>query len=91
MRPRAYGIEGVAYGLTSMVGCRRWKGEESIHVNGVDGSIMGHDRPRRRFRVSTLMLLVNIMALALTLVDYHDDHNRRSPRLCERIGPMRGG
>jgi len=36
------------------------------------------------------MLLVTIMALALTLVDYHDDHDRRSPMPRERIGPMPG-
>jgi hypothetical protein len=60
------GIQDVAYGLRSMVGCQRWKSDESIHVNGVEVSIMGHDRPRRRFRVSTLMLLVIIVALALT-------------------------
>src|SRR5262249_46767579 len=34
----------------------------------VEGSIMEHDRPRWRFRLSTLMLLVIIGALALTLV-----------------------
>jgi hypothetical protein len=60
-------------------------------VIGVVASIMGHDRPRWQFRISTLMLLVIIMALALTLVDYHDDHDRRSPRPRERIGPMPGG
>jgi hypothetical protein len=43
---RIDGIQDMAYGLTSMVGCRRWNGDESIHVNGVEVSIMGHDRPR---------------------------------------------
>jgi len=74
-----------------MVGCRRWNRDESIQVNGVDVSITGHDRPSWRFRISTLMFLVIIIALALTLVDYHDDHDRRSPRPRERIGPMPGG
>jgi hypothetical protein len=74
-----------------MVGCRRWNSDESIHVNGVEVSIMGHDGPRWRFRVSPLMLLVIIVALALTLVDDRDDHDRRPPRPLERIGPMPGG
>ncbi|MFI5458936.1 MAG: hypothetical protein ACHRXM_26200 [Isosphaerales bacterium] len=52
---------------------------------------MGHDRPRWRFRIGTLMLLVITLALALTLVDYHDDQDRRSPIPRERIGPMPGG
>jgi hypothetical protein len=65
---RIGGIQDVAYGLTSTVGCQRWNRDESFHVNGVEVSIMGHDRPRWRFRISTLMLLVIILALALTLV-----------------------
>jgi hypothetical protein len=88
---RVGGIQDVAYGLTSMVGCQRWNSDESIHVNGVEVSIMGHERPRWRFRVSTLMLLVITVALVLTLVNDQDDHDRRSPRPRERIGPMLGG
>ena len=36
--------------------------------NGVGVSIMAHDRPRWRFRLSTLMLLVVIAALATYIV-----------------------
>ncbi len=90
-RVRVGGIQDVAYGLTSMVGCRRWNRDESFHVDGVELSIMGHDRPGWRFRISALMLLVIIVALALTPVNDHDDHDRRSPRPRERIGPMPGG
>jgi hypothetical protein len=50
----------VAYGLALMVGCQKWNRGDSFHVNGVEVSIMGHDRPRRRFRIGTLMLLVII-------------------------------
>ena len=32
------------------------------------GAIMEHDRPRRRIRISTLMLLIIIAALAMALV-----------------------
>ena len=78
----------MAFEPTLMVGCRRWNRDEIIHVSGVAVSIMGHDRPGWRFRISALMLLVIIVTLALTLVDYHD---RRSPRPRERIGPMPGG
>src|SRR5438067_2501379 len=59
---RVGGIQDVAYGLTSMVGCQGWNRDESIQVNGVDVSIMGHDRPRWRFRISTLMFLVILVA-----------------------------
>jgi hypothetical protein len=72
----------------SMVGYRRWNQYESFRVDGGDLSIMGHDRPRWRSRISALMLLVVIEALALALVN---DHDRRSPRPRERIGPMPGG
>ena len=71
--------------------CRTHPGDERFHVRDIGVSIMGHDRPRGRFRISTPMLLVVIVALALTLVHYQDDHDRRSPRPRERIAPMPGG
>ena len=74
-----------------MVGCQRWKRDQSFHVDGVDASMMGHDHPRWRSRIDALMLLVIFVALALTRVDDQDDHDRRSPRPRERIGPMPGG
>jgi hypothetical protein len=49
-----------------MVGYRRWNQYEIFRVDGGELSIMGHDRPRWRFRISALMLLVIIVALALT-------------------------
>ena len=53
------GIQGVAYGLTTMVRWQRWNSDESIHVSGVEVSIMGHDRPRWRSRFSTPMSLAS--------------------------------
>ena len=44
---------------------------ESVDVNGEEVCIMEHDRPLWRFRLSTLMLLVAILALALALVTDH--------------------
>jgi hypothetical protein len=85
------GIQDVAYGLRSMVGCQRRNRVESIDANGVDVSVIRHDRSGWRLRVSTRMQLVIIITLALTLVDYHDDQDRSSPRTRERIGPMPGG
>jgi hypothetical protein len=74
-----------------MVGCQRWNRDERLHVNDVDVSIMGHDCSRWRFRISTLMLLVTVVAVTLTPVNYQDDHDRRSPKPRERIGSMPGG
>ena len=88
---RVGGIQEMAYGLTSMVGCQRWNRDGSFHVDAVELSITGHDHARRRFRISALMLLVVIVALVQTPVDDRDDHDRRSPRPRERIGPMPGG
>jgi hypothetical protein len=88
---RVGGIQDVAYGSTSVVRCQRWNRDESFHGNGVELAIMGHDRPCWRFRISVLMLLVVIVALAPTLVTDHDDRDRRSPRPRGRIGPMPGG
>jgi hypothetical protein len=65
---RIGGIRNVAYGPTSMVGSQRCSRDASFHGNGVEVSIMGHDRPRWRFRLSTLMLLVVIAALATYIV-----------------------
>jgi hypothetical protein len=65
---RFVGIRNVAYGPTSMVGSQRCSRDASFHGNGVEVSIMGHDHPRWRIRLSTLMLLVVIAALATYIV-----------------------
>lgn len=66
-------------------------------MNAVEGSIMEHDRPRWRFRLSTLMLLVIIGALALTLVldrwkgsRTGGDSKRRGTKPLLPSGPQRG-
>ena len=49
----------------------KWKRRSrdyTLQANGVEVPIMERDRPRWRFRISTLMLLVVILGLVLTLV-----------------------